>query len=77
MITFFESGDELILHDYSGYGSVGRVDSRLEAPRRGSRGVVDIVDDVPRRLDATIGALRARVAGSPGHDDARTEGDVR
>ncbi|VEG27449.1 Shedu immune nuclease family protein [Actinomyces howellii] len=48
----------------------------FEFTRRGGRGVVDIItyDDLLRRLDTMIDALRVRVVSSQGRDDARTKG---
>lgn len=48
----------------------------FEFTRRGGRGVVDIItyDDLLRRLDTMIDALRERVAGSQGRDDACAKG---
>lgn len=48
----------------------------FEFTRRGGRGVADIItyDDLLRRLDTMIDALRERVVGSQGRDDARTKG---
>ena len=47
----------------------------FEFMRRGGRGVVDIItyDDLLRRLDTMIEALRAKLSGSQRRDDARQD----